>query len=128
MRQSSVLKETDGTAAGVAPRGEHHLVDLYNATNLDDEELIAAALVKTAEACGATVIDVKMHKFGGGGGVTGVVLLAESHISIHTWPESGYAAIDVFACTGRGFEDALECLKDSFCPEIVKIQSFKRGI
>ncbi len=128
MRQSSVLKKTDGRSAGIAPRGEHHLVDLYNAVNLDDEVLVAAALIKTAEACGATVIDSKMHKFGGGGGVTGVVLLAESHISIHTWPESGYAAIDIFACTGRGLEDALECLKESFSPEIVKIQTFKRGI
>jgi S-adenosylmethionine decarboxylase len=73
---------------------------------LDDAELVRAALAGAAAAAGAHLLDVHLHSFGPGQGVTGVALLAESHISIHTWPEHGYAAIDIFMCGRRNDLDA----------------------
>jgi len=57
-------------------------------------------MVRAARAGGAHVLCCHMHGFGDAGGVTGVALLAESHITVHTWPEHGYAAFDVFMCGG----------------------------
>jgi S-adenosylmethionine decarboxylase len=78
--------------------GLHLLLDLYGATHLDAVAELEAVLRRAAERAGATVIASHFKHFGGGGGVTGVVLLAESHISIHTWPEIGFAAVDIFMC------------------------------
>jgi len=64
---------------------------------LDDEEFIRQALTRAAEESGSTLISLTSHKFEPHG-VTALGLLAESHISIHTWPEKGYAAADVFTC------------------------------
>ncbi len=79
-------------------QGRHLIADLYGCIGLDDIDLIEAALTDAAVAAGATLLEVRLHDFGEGQGVTGVALLAESHISIHTWPEHGYAAIDIFLC------------------------------
>lgn len=81
--------------------GRHLLADLHGCRGLDDVALVEAALRAGAEAAGATVLDIRLHGFGPGQGVTGVALLAESHISIHSWPEHGYAAIDIFLCGRR---------------------------
>ena len=64
---------------------------------LDDEAHIRSVLVKTAEICKSTLLDLSSHKFDPQG-VTAVAMLAESHISIHTWPENGMAVCDVFTC------------------------------
>ncbi|MBX9797279.1 adenosylmethionine decarboxylase [Sphingomonas sp.] len=82
-------------------QGRHLLADLTGCSGLDDAALIEAALTEAAAAAGATLLDVRLHHFGPGAGVTGVALLAESHISIHSWPEHGYAAIDIFLCGAR---------------------------
>jgi S-adenosylmethionine decarboxylase len=86
--------------------GCHLLADLHGASHLDDLERVEASLRAAADAAGATVIDVRLHHFGDGHGVTGVALLAESHISIHTWPERAYAAIDIFVCGKTNNADA----------------------
>lgn len=78
--------------------GQHLIADLEGAERLDDADWIEHALRDAAAAANATVLEVRLHRFGPGQGVTGVALLAESHISIHTWPEAGTAAIDVFVC------------------------------
>ena len=86
----------------MSPYDGHHLIaDLHGCAGLDDPDRIEAALRAGAEAAGATVLEVRLHAFGPGQGVTGVALLAESHISIHSWPEHGYAAIDIFVCGRR---------------------------
>lgn len=80
--------------------GGHGLLDVYGcpARLLRDEGYLKTALQGAAEAAGATILGGHFHTFGEGGGVTGVLLLAESHLSIHTWPEYGFAAVDIFLC------------------------------
>lgn len=88
--------------------GEHVLGDLSGIApaRLRDVAALETVLRDAATAAGATILGAHMHRFGEGG-VTGVLLLAESHLSIHTWPEHGFAAIDVFMCgDARPFEAA----------------------
>ncbi|WP_425229558.1 adenosylmethionine decarboxylase [Sphingomonas sp.] len=91
--------------------GTHLLADLTGCTGLDDGDRVEAALREAVAAAQATLLDVRLHHFGEGHGVTGVALLAESHISIHTWPEHGYAAVDIFLCgSGHDLDAALAAL------------------
>jgi S-adenosylmethionine decarboxylase len=78
---------------------KHCVLELYraDATKLNDEAFIREALVDAAEIAGATLLEVRTHAFTPQG-VTGFALLAESHLSIHTWPEHEFAAVDAFTC------------------------------
>lgn len=77
----------------------HILIELHGcpAGHLNDADAIQHAMTAAAVAAGATVIATSFHRFSPLG-VSGVVLIAESHLTIHTWPERGYAAVDVFTC------------------------------
>jgi len=86
--------------------GTHLLADLFGCTGLDDIGRVEAALRGAVAASGATLMELRLHGFGAGQGVTGFALLAESHISIHTWPERDYAAVDIFLCGRRHDLDA----------------------
>ncbi len=86
--------------------GLHLIADIHGATALDDSARIETALRAAARAARVTVLEVRLHHFGAGCGVTGVVLLAESHISIHTWPEHALAAVDIFVCGPHADADA----------------------
>ena len=79
--------------------GTHVLLDLWGARHLDDAAWIERAMRRAVDVAGATLLHIHLHRFGDGGGVTGVAVLAESHITVHTWPERGFAAFDVF-CAG----------------------------
>ncbi|KPU62475.1 S-adenosylmethionine decarboxylase proenzyme [Thermococcus sp. EP1] len=81
------------------PIGMHVVLDLYECDPqiLDDMEKVEEVLTKAAEVANATIIDKRFHKFSPQG-VSGVVVVSESHIAIHTWPEHGYAAVDVYTC------------------------------
>lgn len=116
------------TTAG-APLGRHLLADLYDcAERLDDAVLIDTALRAAVGAARATLIDVRLHHFGPGQGVTGVALLAESHISIHSWPEHGYAALDFFLCGGANDADAaLAVMVERLRPRQVVTHDHARG-
>jgi len=82
----------------VPPAGQHVLIECFGEhADLGADEL-ESLLRDSARAGGATVLSCHLHGFGAGRGVTGVALLAESHITVHTWPERGYAAFDVFMC------------------------------
>ena len=84
------------------PSGSLHLIaDIEHGQRLDDLPFVENVLREAAAAAHVTVIEVSLHHFGPGLGVTGVALLAESHISIHTWPESGLVAADIFVCGKR---------------------------
>lgn len=86
--------------------GRHLIADLAGCSGLADAGLVDRALREAASAAGATLLEVRLHSFGPGQGVTGVALLAESHISIHTWPEHGSACVDIFMCGRRCDLDA----------------------
>ena len=108
--------------------GLHLIADLHGCAGLDDLALIERALRAGAEAAGATILEVRLHGFGPGQGVTGVALLAESHISIHSWPEHGYAAVDIFVCGRRCRPDAaLEVIAEALGAGEVRETSISRG-
>jgi len=107
--------------------GMHLLVDLWGATNLADPEHIDAALREAALAAGATILHSHFHHFSPNGGVSGVVVLAESHISIHTWPERDFAAVDLFMCGCCDPYLSIPVLRRAFLPERVDIGEQRRG-
>jgi S-adenosylmethionine decarboxylase len=101
---------------GVRFAGTHLIVDLWGATNLDDPGHIDAVLREAALATGATILHGHFHHFSPNGGVSGVLVLAESHVSIHTWPERDYAALDIFVCGDCNPYKAIPMLKRASCP------------
>ncbi|AUZ03887.1 MULTISPECIES: adenosylmethionine decarboxylase [Vitreoscilla] len=110
--------------------GQHCLLDV---SGIDiewakDAVRIEALLREVAHAAGATIINSHFHTFGAGGGVTGVLLLAESHISIHTWPEHAYAALDIFMCGSHQIELALCLLKSKMQSDFININMINRGL
>jgi len=113
---------------GMKFAGTHLLVDLWGATNLCDPEHIDRALREAAETAGATILHSHFHHFSPNGGVSGVVVLAESHISIHTWPERDFAAIDLFMCGACDPHKSIPVLQDAFKPSEVVLDEQRRGI
>ena len=112
---------------GVKFAGMHLLVDLWGARNLTDPAVIDRALSEAAMAAGATILHSHFHHFGPDGGVSGVLVLAESHISIHTWPERDFAAVDVFMCGCCDPYDSVPVLEAAFRPERVDVTERRRG-
>ena len=113
---------------GVKFAGTHLLIDLWGATNLADPGLIDRALREGAEAAGATILHSHFHHFSPNGGVSGVVVLAESHISIHTWPERDFAAVDIFMCGACDPYKAIPLLKAAFKPNFINLNEQRRGM
>jgi S-adenosylmethionine decarboxylase len=113
---------------GLTYAGTHLLIDLNGAENLDDIDQIETALKEAALAGGATILNVDLHRFEPNGGVSGVVVLAESHITIHTWPENGFAALDVFMCGECDPYKAIPVLKRVFKPDAVQVTESRRGL
>jgi len=113
--------------AGALYAGRHLLVDLWDGENLSDANVIDAALRRGAEEAGATLLHIHLHEFTENGGVSGVAVLAESHISIHTWPEWNYAAVDVFMCGETDPMRAAEVLREAFHPARMEIADHYRG-
>ena len=109
--------------------GTHLIADLHgiNEDTLADTGGIELLLRHAALRAGATIIYSHFHAFGPGHGVTGVVLLAESHISIHTWPELGFAAIDIFMCGAAQPQLALACIAEKLVPRSHTVTELQRG-
>lgn len=109
--------------------GQHVVAELLggNPNLLNDERYIVSIIKTAAERAGGTVISVSSHQFTPQG-VTALALLSESHISIHSWPETGYAAVDAFTC-GAHTNPLLACnfLKEAlFCTK-AEVQILERG-
>ena len=107
--------------------GRHFIVDLWGAASLTDTAFIKQALIDAACAGQATLLRVHLHQFSDSGGITGMALLAESHISVHTWPERNYAAFDVFMCGDAKPEQAVALLIDVFKPARKDVRELIRG-
>ncbi|MBM3545912.1 MAG: adenosylmethionine decarboxylase [Alphaproteobacteria bacterium] len=116
------------TQDGLTFAGTHLILDLWGCTGLDDEKLIEQAFRKAIEVSGATLLHIHLHRFLPSGGISGVAVLAESHISIHTWPERGYAALDLFMCGDAKPHRAIPVLKEAFKPTHVTLGDQKRGL
>ena len=106
--------------------GKHLIADFYGASFQSDIKSIEQALRSAAEQAGATVLDVVLHEFPDNNGITGVAVLAESHISIHSWPEHDYIAFDVFMCGEADPQIALQWLIEFFKPAKVATQVINR--
>ena len=112
---------------GVKYAGTHLIIDLLGAERLDDLEHIERTLRDCVDAAGATLLHIHLHHFTPNGGVSGVAVLAESHISVHSWPERGYAAFDVFMCGAAEPERTIEVLREAFRPARLVIGEHLRG-
>jgi S-adenosylmethionine decarboxylase proenzyme len=94
---------------------------------LDSTEFVRAAMLEAARRAQATVVQAAFHRFSPHG-VSGVVVIAESHLAIHTWPEYQYAAIDIFTCGSRVLpEVACRSLVSAFRPQELSRQEIERG-
>lgn len=122
MNRSGSLSPPPATCEGV-----HLICELYGAQYLTDIDHVTDALQKAARACGASLLATRIHPFQENGGIAGVVLLAESHITIHTWPEHQYAAVDVFMCGTCDPHNSLPVLQHAFKPQRLEHQSLVRG-
>ena len=110
--------------------GRHCILELYQCDHekLNDEAFIRTTITSSAKIAGATLINLVTHSFKPQG-VTGLALLAESHISIHTWPEIGYAAIDVFTCGDHTMpEKACKLLFNDFLAQNFSFKNIEREI
>ncbi len=108
--------------------GKHCILELYECDplKLNDENFIKTIVISAAEIAGATLLQMIIHSFEPKG-VTGLALLAESHISIHTWPESKYAAVDVFTCGEQTVpEKACQYLVKELSATKYSLRSFSR--
>lgn len=107
--------------------GTHLICDMWQCNYSDDEELLKKLLVAAAKKANATVLNVSSHKFDPAG-VTVIVLLAESHISLHSWPEYNYVGIDVFTC-GKQMDprSAINYLKRALKPKVTETKKVIRG-
>ncbi|HZC57891.1 MAG TPA: adenosylmethionine decarboxylase [Xanthobacteraceae bacterium] len=111
---------------GVRCAGVHLIIDLHGARRLNDIEHIEATLRRCVEAASATLLHIHLHHFHPSG-VSGVAVLAESHISIHTWPEAGYAALDVFMCGSADPDKCVPVLREAFSAKRVGVNELLRG-
>jgi len=113
---------------GIRFAGMHLIIDLWQAENLHDVEVVERALRDAVAAAGATLLGIDLHRFSPNGGISGVAVLAESHISIHTWPERAFAAVDVFMCGDAEPRKTIAVLRQAFAPGMLTVAEHKRGV
>lgn len=107
--------------------GDHLIVDFWECESLDDIVKMEQAFKDAIIASGATLLHIHLHHFTPTNGISGVAVLAESHISVHTWPEKHYAAFDIFMCGSAKPEKTIPIFEKAFKPKTTKITSLKRG-
>ncbi len=141
-RSSTAQKEDHGQSAlvahddrkdhfiernGVRCAGTHLIIDLFGAKRLDDLKHIKETLKRCVDVAGATLLHIHLHHFTPNGGVSGVAVLAESHISIHSWPEADYAALDVFMCGDADPHATIDVLNQAFKPSRTVVKEHLRA-
>ena len=130
-RSSTAQKEDHGQSAllahgdrkerfterdGVRCAGAHLIADLYGAKRLDDLKHIKETLRRCVEAAGATLLHLHVHRFTESGGASAVAVLSQGHVSLHTWPDEGYVALDAFMGHEANPEAAIEVVKQALRP------------
>lgn len=113
---------------GVVFAGTHLILDLWDAAPLDDLALMETVLRESVRVAGATLLHIHLHHFTENGGISGVAVLAESHISVHTWPERGFAAFDVFMCGDAEPARVIDVLRAAFSPSRLIVGEHRRGL
>jgi S-adenosylmethionine decarboxylase len=111
---------------GAVFAGTHVIIDLWGAIRLDELDHMDTTMRDVIDRCGATLLHIHLHHFTPTG-ISGVAVLAESHISVHTWPERGFAAFDVFMCGDARPERAVPLLQDAFQASRVDVREIRRG-
>ena len=109
--------------------GRHVIIELWGCSDaINDVEIVKTAMLDAVRAANATLLNIYVHEFSPQG-VTGVAVLSESHLSIHTWPEHGYVAADVFTC-GETTKPraAAEVLAERFAAEHSVVHELERGV
>ena len=106
--------------------GVHLLIDLHGASHLSDIAYIENVMRECVKASRATLLHIHLHRFEPDG-VSGVAVLAESHISVHTWPESRFAAFDVFMCGDTDPHACVAIMREAFEAERADVQEILRG-
>ncbi len=113
---------------GIEFAGTHLILDLWEASRLDDLQRMEQAMRDAVDAAGATLLHIHLHHFTPSGGISGVAVLAESHISVHSWPERDFAAFDIFMCGDARPEMAIPVLKQAFAPGRMEVRDLMRGV
>lgn len=128
--ENTLLKPTEycGNNGHISYAGVHLIIELWHAQHLDSLPEIKKVLQDIVEACGATILSIDLHEFSPNGGVSGMAIIQESHVSIHTWPEYNYAAMDIFVCGTIDPYKALPVIKAGFQPKDLQVVELKRGI
>lgn len=108
--------------------GTHLLIEIWKAKNISSARKVKKILIEAIKACHATLLEIHTHTFSPFNGVSGIAILKESHISVHTWPEFKYAAVDIFVCGNVNPYKAIPVFKQGFQTEEIQILEFKRGI
>ena len=112
---------------GMEFAGTHLIFDVWDAKRLDDVAYMRDVMVRAVEECGATLLHIHLHHFTPTG-ISGVAVLAESHISVHTWPERGFAAFDVFMCGDAKPELAGPIFQQAFSAGQLDVKTIHRGL
>lgn len=108
--------------------GVHLIADFWFGKKIENPKRIKEILIEAVKRTKNTPLEVSIHKFNPQG-ITGVILLAESHIALHSWPEFNFLAVDIFTCGQKAFpEKALDYLKRVFKPKKVKVIKIERGL
>ncbi len=107
--------------------GIHMLIDMWEPININDVKHVETALQQSIIAANATLLHMHLHKFETNDGISGVAVLAESHVSVHTWPEKKFAAFDIFTCGNTNPQAAVDALRKAFLPKYFKISKALRG-
>tara|TARA_B100000029_G_C17473887_1_gene922955 strand:- start:801 stop:1190 length:390 start_codon:yes stop_codon:yes gene_type:complete len=107
--------------------GKHLIIDMWEAQDLDNIEKLEKLIRKAISISKATLLHIHLHQFSSSGGISGVAVLAESHLSVHTWPEKGFVAFDVFMCGKTSPEKTIEVLANGLKAKSVKTKLIRRG-
>jgi S-adenosylmethionine decarboxylase len=141
-RSSTAQKEDHGQSAGLAHddrqddfverdgvrcAGTHLIIDLFGAKRLDDLKHIKDTLRRCVEAAGANLLHIHLHRHADNGGVSGAAVLAEGHMSVHSWPQAGYVALDAFMGRAANPQLAVEVVKRAFKPARIVVKEHLRA-